>query len=412
VLLLSATPARADRVGLHNVCESSCDPFGIEEGLAWGSFVPILPASEFIDDIHFDNVKTVAGDLAVGDLEREIAKNAAPIARLATKHMEGRQTIIYTPGVASAHAVAATIRELGFTAVSVDADTEDNVRTKVLSDFGKNEVQYIVNCGIYTEGLDVPNARGIVIARPTKSESLYIQMAGRGGRPEGHIGRLGTSRERIEAISKSNKPNFKLLDITGHAGRHSLVSSVILAGKDLPEDVKKKAKELIEQGFDGNLSEVAESAAQQLKEEEENNRRRIAKLAAQAEIKSRSSTFDPFKRLGFDQHQHGIEPINAKEPADSQQVEWLKKNRLPSKNVSKGAADALYQQAKEWAQTGKATWRMRRVLADCGLPVDLPFGKAGELVALCGEMGYNRTAVQNSKKVQEVLNRQREPGED
>ncbi len=389
VLLITATPKRSDKIGLHNVAESHCEPFGIQEGLSWGSFVPVDPRSEFIEDINLSAVGTVAGDLAQGELEDQIVRSAAPIAQLSAKHMEDRPTIIYTPGVASAHAVAATLREMGLTAVSVDADTEDKVRTNVLIDFKEGKVQYVVNCGIYTEGLDVPGARGIVIARPTKSESLYIQMAGRGGRPQAHIGGLPTSSDRVRAISLSEKPNFRLLDITGHAGRHSLCTGVDVLGGEAIGAAKAIVKKRIEAGEEvTDLGKALEEAERTVREEEEANRKRIAAAAARASVKSRESTFDPF-RLGYDERQTGEAPVNAKEPVNQAEEDWLKMNGLPWRNMTKGAYDKLRNQSRQWAKDGKATWKMRRQLEKYGFPVDLPFGIAGKICQHIRESHWN-----------------------
>ncbi len=379
VLLITATPKRSDKIGLHNVAESHCTPFGIQEGLAWGSFVPVDPRSEFIDDIHLESVGITAGDLAQGELESQIVRSAAPIAQLSAKHMEDRPTIIYTPGVASAHAVAATLREMGLTAVSVDADTEDKVRTNVLIDFKEGKVQYVVNCGIYTEGLDVPSARGIVIARPTKSESLYIQMAGRGGRPAAHVGSLGSSVERVRAIHESAKPNFRLLDITGHAGRHTLCTGIDVLGGESLGAAKAIVKKRIEAGEEvTDLGKALEEAERTVREEEEANRKRIAGAAARASVKSRESTFDPL-RLGYDERQTGEAPVNAKEPVNQAEEDWLKMNGLPWRNMTKGAYAKLRNQARQWAKDGKATWKMRKQLEKYGFPVDLTFGVAGKI---------------------------------
>jgi ATP-dependent helicase IRC3 len=382
LLHITATPKRTDKIGMHNITEAHCDPFDIETGLVWGSFVPIVTVSEFIDNIDLSKIKTQAGDLALGDLETQIAENAGSIAKLCVKHMGDYQTIVYTPGVASAHAVAATLREMGYTAIAVDADTEDNVRIQVLKDFRERKLQYVVNCAIYTEGLDVPGARGIVIARPTKSESLYIQMAGRGGRPEGWIGSLATSIERITAIASSAKPNFKLLDITGHAGKHSLVCGTDLLGGRRIKEAVNIVKEQIKNGRnDGaTIDEMLDEAEKSLKQQEEESRRRIAEVAAQAEVISRTSTFDPLKKLGFDERHHGEEPSNPASPASPDDVTWLKKNRLPHKNVTRGMASKLRRQASEWAKANLASWRQRHLLSQFKQPVDIPFSVASQAI--------------------------------
>src|SRR6185436_9374594 len=116
---------------------------------------------------------------------------------------------------------------------------------QILASFGST-LRGITNCQIYTEGLDVPLARCIVIARITESLSLYQQMAGRGGRTQAGCSELATKEERHSAIANSEKPWFKLVDITGKAGRHALVTSVdALSGKDVSQVVKSIAERII-----------------------------------------------------------------------------------------------------------------------------------------------------------------------
>lgn len=407
LLHITATPKRQDKIGMWNICESSCEPFGIEAGLAWGSFVPPVPIAEFIDSIDLADIKTQNGDLALGELEEEIAKSAASIAQLTAKHTEGLPTLVYTPGVASAHAVAACLREMGKTAISIDADSDDSIRRKSLQDFASGSLQYIANCAIYLEGLDVPNARAIVIARPTKSESLYIQMAGRGGRPAPHVGFLPTSEERLNAIRNSDKPNFKLIDITGHAGRHSLVSATDLLGGRRIKEAVEAVKEKVKSGqSDGKtLDEMLDEEEKSIKEREEENRRKIAKAAAEASVKSRQTTFDPLVKLGFEDRHHGESPTNAAEPVTEDEAKWLKDNSLPFKNVTRGDYRALKRQADQWRRDGMASWRQRKCLDRAGLDPNVKFHEAS---AIIGYMRESNNWKPNTSIVQRVLNEYRQ----
>jgi len=389
LLHITATPKRADGTGLWNISESHCDPFGIESGLEWGSCVPIVPVSEFIDKIDLSKIKTQAGDLALGELEEQIVESAASIAQLTAKHMTNRQCITFTPGVASAHAVAATLREMGYGAAAIDADTEDRQRIAILRDFREKSLQYIVNCAILTEGFDAPTASGVCIARPTKSEALYTQMAGRGLRPEGWIGDLKTAQERQAAIAASGKPNCLLLDISGRAGRHSLCSATdLLGGKRIREAVEAVKEKIAKGQGDGkSLDELLDEEEKSIKQQEEESRKKIAQAARAAEVKSRQSTFDPLVKLGFDERNHGDEPNDPGLPASKEDVEWLKKNALPFKNVTRGMVAKFRSQAAKWRRDGLASWKMRSVLSRAKLDVEMPFSEAGAVIGYMKERG-------------------------
>ncbi|PVU88339.1 hypothetical protein BB559_005616 [Furculomyces boomerangus] len=77
--------------------------------------------------------------------------------------------------------------EMAFKKCGVDArhilGTTNNIdRTVILSDFKKGNFPVLINCDILTEGTDVPNIDCILMARPTKSHTLFQQMLGRGVR--------------------------------------------------------------------------------------------------------------------------------------------------------------------------------------------------------------------------------------
>jgi superfamily II DNA or RNA helicase len=41
----------------------------------------------------------------------------------------------------------------------------------------------LCNCQVAQEGFDAPMCSAVIMARPTKSRALFLQMAGRGLRP-------------------------------------------------------------------------------------------------------------------------------------------------------------------------------------------------------------------------------------
>jgi hypothetical protein len=85
----------------------------------------------------------------------------------------------------------------------VHGKTSSEARRFIYGQFETGEIRTIVNCAVLTTGFDAPWADCIVIARPTQSAPLYVQMAGRGTR------------------TWPGKENCLLLDVTGTGGRLS-----------------------------------------------------------------------------------------------------------------------------------------------------------------------------------------------
>lgn len=62
----------------------------------------------------------------------------------------------------------------------VSAETKKKDREFILKKFKSGEIKIVFNVGVLTVGFDFPALDCIIIARPTMSLSLYIQMVGRG----------------------------------------------------------------------------------------------------------------------------------------------------------------------------------------------------------------------------------------
>ncbi|KAI8140480.1 P-loop containing nucleoside triphosphate hydrolase protein [Fennellomyces sp. T-0311] len=73
-------------------------------------------------------------------------------------------------------------RSHGIPADYVTSKTPALTRFETLRRFRDGEIPVLVNCGILTEGTDVPRIDCILMARPTKSTVLFQQMFGRGVR--------------------------------------------------------------------------------------------------------------------------------------------------------------------------------------------------------------------------------------
>lgn len=425
ILGLTGTPQRLDNIGLGNVFGAVSVDLDAGWGRDNGYLVPVRSYARPVQGIDLSAIDIVAGDLKLSDLEKEIVEAAAPIAQIAWEESEQGElpSLIYTPGVASAQAVSRAwnvlaLSKYGYdTSASVDQDTKAFVRREILANFGQR-LRAIVNCLVYTEGLDVPQARNVVIARMTASISLYQQMGLRGARPEGWIGQLKTAAERIEAIAKSSKPWFKLVDITGKAGKHSLVTAAeALAGKGVPADVAKLAKEIIKKAPGIELDEAMRQAQiEKAKAEREESRvsaEKAAKASALAKVSSIRTSFDAFKRLGADVRikADGIKPAWLKQRPTPEQIYWMRDNKLAvDESLTRADVAKLQKQLKEWRRFGKASFKQRNVLAKFDLPVDVPLSVARRLInALAGNQWSGKLA---RKQTDRILSEGRTVGEE
>jgi superfamily II DNA or RNA helicase len=70
--------------------------------------------------------------------------------------------------------------EAGITAEYVDCFSSKADRKLVADRFHKGEIEVVCNVGVLTTGVDWVSISCIILARPTKSEMLFVQIVGRG----------------------------------------------------------------------------------------------------------------------------------------------------------------------------------------------------------------------------------------
>jgi superfamily II DNA or RNA helicase len=126
-------------------------------------------------------VKTIAGDYDLKGLGYAMDKKAL-VADIVTTWLErgqNRSTICFAVNRVHAKHIQEQFLASGICAEYMDAYTDLVDRQKIIERFEAGEVKIICNVGVLTTGFD-SDVRCIVLARPTKSEILYVQMIGRG----------------------------------------------------------------------------------------------------------------------------------------------------------------------------------------------------------------------------------------
>lgn len=126
-------------------------------------------------------VRTVAGEYHEGDLGKVMntTKLVADVVDTWQRLGENRPTLCY--GVDRAHAKALQLKfqAAGISCAYQDMNTRPMERRAIAAQFNAGEVKVVCNVGTLTTGIDW-DVRCIVMARPTKSEMLFVQIIGRG----------------------------------------------------------------------------------------------------------------------------------------------------------------------------------------------------------------------------------------
>ena len=128
-----------------------------------------------------DGIKTVGGDYQKDELSERMSKGklVADIVETWLEHGRGRPTLCFAVDRAHAKKLQAQFEERGIKASYQDANTSDLDRAAIKRGFHDGSIEMVVNIGTLTTGVDW-DVRCIILARPTKSEMLFVQIMGRG----------------------------------------------------------------------------------------------------------------------------------------------------------------------------------------------------------------------------------------
>jgi superfamily II DNA or RNA helicase len=136
-----------------------------------------------------------------------------------------KKTIVYCASIEASKHTVSEFNKNGFTAYHLDAKTPKSEREQVVQDFRDNKIKILSNVDLFGEGFDVPDCECVILLRPTKSLSLYIQQSMRSMR----------YKEGKEAI---------IIDHVGNCYEHGLPN---LEHPWSLEDWKKQKKSEIEE---------------------------------------------------------------------------------------------------------------------------------------------------------------------
>jgi DNA repair protein RadD len=183
ILGVTATPQRLDGKGLDDIFDDLVIGPSVSDLIAQGylsHFVTYAPAR----NPNLSGVRTRAGDFAVDDLAR--AMSGVVITSAVDEYIRlcpGAPAIAFCVDIAHSELVADAFAKRGFRAAHLDGTTPRATRRAMIAQLGTGELQVLCNCGLISEGVDVPIVTAAILLRPTKSLALFLQMVGRCLRP-------------------------------------------------------------------------------------------------------------------------------------------------------------------------------------------------------------------------------------
>jgi len=206
VVGLTATPFRLDGRGL---------------GGTFGELVVAAYADELCDagvlcrpkvfasqspDLH--GIRVIAGDYSLEGLAQRTNTQShnAGIVQTWQQRAAGKRTVAFAVDVPHSRAIVEAFQNAGVPAEHLDGTLTRPEREAILERLRAGRTLVVSNCMVLTEGWDLPSLECAILARPTASLNLHIQMVGRAMR------------------ACSNKEAAIVLDHAGNHHAHGLVT--------------------------------------------------------------------------------------------------------------------------------------------------------------------------------------------
>jgi DNA repair protein RadD len=126
-------------------------------------------------------VRIVGGDYHEGDLSSVMNDNplVADVVDTWLRRAQNRSTFCFAVDRAHAKHLQEKFAEADVSTGYIDAYTSIKEREEIKRKFRDGEIRLVCNVGCLTTGIDW-DVRCIILARPTKSEMLFVQIIGRG----------------------------------------------------------------------------------------------------------------------------------------------------------------------------------------------------------------------------------------
>jgi superfamily II DNA or RNA helicase len=178
VVGLTATPARGNGKGLGAIYDALVETATIKELQAAGHLVPKLrvfaPSKP-----DLDGVKVARGDYVVSQLERRMQPLLGDVVANWHRIAPDKRTVVFCVNRKHSIYLAEQFQQRGISAEHVDGATPLEDRKAIFSRVRSGQTQVLCNVFVASYGLDIPQLDCCVIARPTRSIPLFLQMSGR-----------------------------------------------------------------------------------------------------------------------------------------------------------------------------------------------------------------------------------------
>lgn len=181
---VTATPIRLNGEGFRHLYDELICSYGVKEFMNRGFLANYRHiATSLIDlkKLQMGNSKDYSEESLMKVMGQDVVM--ANVVNGYLEYARGKKTIVFGVTILHCHMLAERFRSEGISAEVISSQTEILERSELLKSFIDGELQVMINVNIFSEGFDCPDIEAVILARPTRSISMYYQQVGRVLRP-------------------------------------------------------------------------------------------------------------------------------------------------------------------------------------------------------------------------------------
>jgi superfamily II DNA or RNA helicase len=180
ILGLTGTPCRLDGRGLGELFDTIIPTCSTGDLIDEGLLAPIRYYAPTKPDLA--GIRSRAGDFALDQLAEAVDKPSIIGDAVAhyRKYAHGRRAVAFCVNIAHAEHTAAAFAQAGYRAVAISGKSTRQERTQALTGLRQGTIDIVCNCALWVAGVDCPEIGCVILLRPTKSLTMYLQSVGRG----------------------------------------------------------------------------------------------------------------------------------------------------------------------------------------------------------------------------------------
>lgn len=175
---VTATPVRLNGDGLGDVNDCLIVGPTVKELIGRNCLAPFDYYAPPVADLSGLKVKRT-GDYDPKEIESALNKPQiyGDVISYYRSLADDRQAVCYCATIDFSKYMAEEFSANGILAAHIDGGTPKAERSEIIAKFRGGEIKILCNVDLISEGFDVPDCGAVILLRPTKSLTLYIQQA-------------------------------------------------------------------------------------------------------------------------------------------------------------------------------------------------------------------------------------------